>query len=253
VGCVVIKMGAMGTSSLIEFEGHEVRVINEDGSSWDGRSEPWFVPSNIAAAIGASDPSDYAKKILNRNPEKFLGFRGRVNLSLPQGGAQEVNIINENGLYMFLVTSELPRAIAFQRKVTYILKDIRTGKIVKTDNVALQAVKQLVGVVESHDNRIGSMENRLVLIERTVENEVLITNRQATTISFTVKSRIRELLNEENYKRLSRHYFAWIYKEIYARFAVPSYRDIPRSEYAAVLKLIEEWKPVQVVKESKAN
>ena len=252
MGDIIIKTEAVGTNSLIEFEGCKVRIENEDGSSWDGQSEPWFIPTDIAAALGASEPRIYASKLLNRNPDKFIGFQGVTKLTTP-GGTQEVNIINENGLYLFLVASELPKAIAFQRKVTYILKDIRAGKMIKTDNVALQAVKQLVGVVESHDNRIGSMENRLVLIERTVENEVLITNRQATTISFTVKSRIRELLNEENYKRLSRHYFAWIYKEIYARFAVPSYRDIPRSEYAAVLKLIEEWKPVQVVKESKAN
>ena len=231
-------------NKLIEFEGYNVRILNEDGSEWDGHSEAWFIPADIATAIGASEPSDYSRKILNRNPEKFLGFRGRVNLSLPQGGTQEVNVINENGIYMFLMSSELPKAISFQRKVTEVLTDIRRGKLTISDTTALQAIKQLVGVVESHNSRIDTVENKVLLLESKVEKEVLITNRQAVTIRLAAGNRIRELLGDD-YKERSRKYFIWMYKEVYVRFAVPSYRDIPRGEFDAVLNLISGWTPVQ--------
>lgn len=115
-------------SNLIIFEEQNVRILNEDGTPWDGHGEAWFVPKEVAQAIGASEPRIYANKILNRNPEKFEGFLGVTKLVTP-GGVQEATIINENGLYMFLMASDLPAAITFQRKVTEILKQIRkTGK-----------------------------------------------------------------------------------------------------------------------------
>ncbi|GED17899.1 BRO-N domain-containing protein [Aneurinibacillus migulanus] len=123
-----VKEG-MNQMDLIQFEDHKVRVLNHNGADWDGKQEAWFVPGEVAAAIGASNPSDYARTVLKRNTERFEGFRGRVKLTLPSGGTQEINIINENGLYMFLMASDLPKAVQFQRRVTELLKGIRQGKI----------------------------------------------------------------------------------------------------------------------------
>jgi prophage antirepressor-like protein len=123
-------MGRSGTyMDLIKFEGHEVRVLNQDGTDWDGQQEAWFIPRQVATAIGAANPKVYASNILNRNPEKFEGFKGVCKLSTPHGGTQEINIINENGLYMFLMASDLPKAVQFQRRVTELLKGIRQGKV----------------------------------------------------------------------------------------------------------------------------
>ncbi len=117
------------STGLIPFDGHNVRILNENGTPWDGYEEAWFIPREIAQAIGASEPKNYATKILSRNPDKFKGFVRGCQIVTPQGGKQTANIINENGLYMFLMASDLPKAIGFQRQVTEILKSIRkTGK-----------------------------------------------------------------------------------------------------------------------------
>ena len=234
--------------NLIEFEGYQVRILNEDGSTWDGQGEPWFIPVDIATAIGYSDPRVAAVKVLSRNPERFRGLQGSTNLVTP-GGIQEVTILNENGLYMFLMVARTEKAISFQRKVTEILTQIRQGKYVSTDSMTIQAVKQMLGVVESHNNRIGTMETRVDTLEITVQKEVLITNRQAATVQRAVAARIRDLLPED-YQTRSKQYFSWLYREIYARFAVPSYRDIPRVEFNAVMALIREWAPVQVARQA---
>ena len=234
--------------NLIEFEGYQVRILNEDGSAWDGQGEPWFIPADIATAIGYQKPEESARNILNRNTDRFTNFRSRINLVRP-GGVQEVNVINEAGLYMFLMVARTEKAISFQRKVTEILTQIRQGKYVSTDSMTIQAVKQMLGVVESHNNRIGTMETRVDTLEITVQKEVLITNRQAATVQRAVAARIRDLLPED-YQTRSKQYFSWLYREIYARFAVPSYRDIPRVEFNAVMALIREWAPVQVARQA---
>ena len=109
---------------MINFEGHNVDTLNEDGTVWDGVSDTWFVPKQIAEAIGASNPRIYANQILNprqskksnmnqgKHLDRFEGFKGVCNLHTP-GGIQETTIINENGLYMFLMASNLPQAVSF--------------------------------------------------------------------------------------------------------------------------------------------
>lgn len=113
---------------LIKFDGHRIDVLNANGQQWDGTEEAWFVLNQVAEALGAKNPRDYASKILKRNPDKFNGFEGVAKLSTPSG-LQEVRTVNENGLYMFLMASDLPKAIEFQRRVTDMLKNIRQGRL----------------------------------------------------------------------------------------------------------------------------
>ncbi len=124
-----VSVDASPTAEMVVFEGHEVRIFNANGSVWNGQGEAWFVANDVAAAIGYADPRKSASQIINRNPEKFDGFRGTVNLKTP-GGMQETTIINENGMYMFLMASDMPLAVAFQRRVSELLKKIRQRQAV---------------------------------------------------------------------------------------------------------------------------
>jgi anti-repressor protein len=153
---------------LIQFEGHEVRVLNVDGTDWDGRQEPWFIPREVAAAIGAKKPKDYAKDILMRNPERFEGFQGECRLHTP-GGKQLVRIINENGLYMFLMASDLPKAVQFQRQVTELLKNIRRGKVVVSPSYEIE------DPIERAKRWIEEQQEKLMLQQRIAEYEPKVT------------------------------------------------------------------------------
>lgn len=156
---------------LIQFEGHEVRVLNQDGTDWDGQQEAWFIPGEVAAAIGASKPSDYARTVLKRNTERFEGFRGRVKLTLPSGGAQEINILNENGLYMFLMASDLPTAVRFQRKVTELLKNIRRGNLTLIPSYQIQdPIARAKRWIEEQEEKQALQTKTLMLEQQVAEN-----------------------------------------------------------------------------------
>jgi prophage antirepressor-like protein len=86
-----------------KFENHTLRTVIKNG-------DIWFVASDACAALGLSEPH----KALVRLDEDE---KGGTAIPTP-GGPQEVNIINESGLYNLIFTSRKPRAKAFRRWVT---------------------------------------------------------------------------------------------------------------------------------------
>lgn len=88
-----------------------IRAINESG-------EPWFVATDVAKALGYRMASDMNRRL--DDDEK--GTRSMRTL----GGAQELTVINEPGLYNAVLGSKLPEAKAFKRWVTHeVLPAIR--------------------------------------------------------------------------------------------------------------------------------
>nr|DAY71428.1 MAG TPA: repressor domain protein [Caudoviricetes sp.] len=90
--------------------------------------EPWFVGRDIAEALGYSNTS---KAIGDHVDEEDKGVTKRYTL----GGAQEMTVINESGLYSLILSSKLPEAKEFKRWVTSeVLPTIRkTGGVYATD------------------------------------------------------------------------------------------------------------------------
>lgn len=82
----------------------EVRTLIKDG-------EPWFVGKDVAEILGYSNPRDALAK---RVDDEDKGVAKCDTL----GGAQELTIINESGLYSLILSSKLPTARAFKRWVT---------------------------------------------------------------------------------------------------------------------------------------
>ncbi|MEO5334161.1 MAG: Bro-N domain-containing protein [Magnetococcus sp. YQC-5] len=70
------------------FGDHPVRVVDRDG-------EPWFVAADVCAAIGLSNPWDALGKL--DADEKGLASTETL------GGRQELNIINESGLFTLIL------------------------------------------------------------------------------------------------------------------------------------------------------
>lgn len=73
--------------------------------------EPWFVGKDVAAALGYSNP----RKALNDHVD---GEDKGVTKCDTLGGAQEMTIINESGLYSLILSSKLPTAKKFKHWVT---------------------------------------------------------------------------------------------------------------------------------------
>lgn len=86
------------------FEGHEVRVLMIQGA-------PWFVAADVATALHYGEAKDMARNL--DDDEK-----GR-QIVPTLGGAQELLVINEPGLYSAILRSRKAEAKRFKRWVTH--------------------------------------------------------------------------------------------------------------------------------------
>ncbi|MFT8506642.1 Bro-N domain-containing protein [Acetobacter sp.] len=93
------------------FEDHAVRVITQD-------TQPWFVLADVCDVLDLGSPH----KTLERLDDDE---KGRTTIPT-LGGPQEMNIINESGLYNLIFTSRKPEAKRFRKWVTgEVLPSIR--------------------------------------------------------------------------------------------------------------------------------
>lgn len=106
----------------------EIRTITIDG-------EPWFVGKDVAEVLGYSNPR---KAMIDHVDTEDKGVTKCDTL----GGAQEMAIINESGLYSLIISSKLPNAKAFKRWVTAdILPAIRKTGGYMTDELLAKCQK----------------------------------------------------------------------------------------------------------------
>jgi prophage antirepressor-like protein len=91
--------------------GISLRVIEKDG-------EPWFVAKDVQTALGLTNIA--ATLALLDSDEKG------INTVYTHGGPQQMNVVNEPGLYSLILRSRKPEAKTFKRWVTHeVLPTIR--------------------------------------------------------------------------------------------------------------------------------
>lgn len=89
--------------SVFSFTTGAVRVVLRD-------DDPWFVAADVCAALGISRTDDGVRRL--DDDEK-----GTASIRTP-GGAQEMTVVNESGLYSLVLGSRKPEAKPFKRWVT---------------------------------------------------------------------------------------------------------------------------------------
>lgn len=123
------------------YEGQQVRTVLIDG-------EPWFVAADVAAVLGYSGG---ARNATGRLPERM---RGVAEVNTP-GGAQQMIVIRESGVYRLVLRSNVPGAEAFQdwlaeevipvirREGGYISPTATTDQLTRIINHAQQQMQVL--------------------------------------------------------------------------------------------------------------
>ena len=106
----------MNDLQLFKFENKKVRSLRIDG-------EPWFVGRDVAKILGYSKPENALARHVDEEDKV-------VTKCDTPGGAQEMTIINESGLYSLVLSSKLPDAKKFKHWITSeVIPQIRkTGK-----------------------------------------------------------------------------------------------------------------------------
>lgn len=102
-----------------DFNGAAVRVVG----TWD---EPWFVAADVCAALGIENVSLAVNGRPGRPGSGLDDDEKGIAIGNTLGGAQEMIIISEPGLYSLIMSSRKPNAKKFQRWVTHeVLPSIR--------------------------------------------------------------------------------------------------------------------------------
>jgi antirepressor protein/ORF6C domain-containing protein len=94
---------------------------------------------------------------------------------------------------------------------------------------------QIVRVIQSD---VTAIQVRLEMLEDTVRPGAPIAKTQAAEISQRVKGLAEQLTGMEKQK----NFYQGIFGELYRRFRVTSYTEIPQVQYAAVLAFLDDWR-----------
>ncbi|CAI8808962.1 BRO domain protein [Pseudomonas donghuensis] len=148
------------------FENHNVRLLLIEG-------EPWFVGSDVCAALD-----------LGGRPRNFLRMldedeKGAHIVSTP-GGSQEMQVINEAGLYSLIFKSRKPEAKRFRKWVTgEVLPSLRKyGSYTVTGTTEVQPAGPMAEHIEA--DRIVSAGRVFNAMFRTGRN-IGMTRRMAAS------------------------------------------------------------------------
>ncbi|MBN6739136.1 Bro-N domain-containing protein [Acidithiobacillus sp. MC6.1] len=112
-----------GTEQLIpfEYEGCKIRVITDDAG------EPWWVAVDVCRVLGIAN----ARDALARLDDDEKGVVQADTL----GGKQNINTINESGLYSLTLSCRKPEAKGFKRWITHeVLPTLRKTGTYSTGN-----------------------------------------------------------------------------------------------------------------------
>jgi anti-repressor protein len=106
-------MKHMNEPQQFNFHGQQVRTVLVD-------DEPMFVGKDVAEILGYSKTRNAISSHVDDDDKKDAPIQG------PLGGAQQMTVINESGLYSLVLSSKLSGAKEFKRWVTHeVLPTIR--------------------------------------------------------------------------------------------------------------------------------
>ena len=143
----------MNAIQAFNYQDQPIRTLAVD-------NEPWFVASDVAKILGYRDAANLTRRL---DPED----RGTRSVSTPSGD-QEMTIINEPGLYVATLGSQVEGARQFKRWITHeVLPQIRkTGAYAVKEFSRLELLDM---ARESEVARIAEYEARQLAESRVLE------------------------------------------------------------------------------------
>ena len=183
-------------------------------------------------------------------------------MMITPGGRQRVGMLRVDLIPLWLsgldtnrIKEEVrPKVKQYQREVAKVLweafqegrltTDPTFDDLLEQDTEAVQAYKMIQAMLRLARNqvlievRLDKHEERLEQIEAQLGDPArYVTPAQATSLSQAVKA-IAVILS----KQTRRNEYGAVFGELYRRYNVPSYRELPAHKYQECLDWLNEWK-----------
>ena len=179
----------------------QVRAIMKDG-------EPWFVAADVCKALGLEQVS----RAMDRLDEDE---RGLLKVTHPQSPTktQEVNGVNESGLYHLVLCSTKPEARAFKRWVTHeVIPSIRKHGMYATPTTIEQMIADPANAIKVFSALKQEQERRKEL-EATVEHnapKVLFADAVAASHTSILIGDLAKLIRQNGVEVGQNRLFQWL-------------------------------------------
>lgn len=178
-------------------------------------SEPWFVLADLCRALDIRNPRDVAARLAD-------DMKGVGQIDTP-GGAQQMTIVNEAGMYEVAFRSDKPEAIDFRRWVTgTVLPEIRrTGSFnaqpalpMSEDEIVLHALQIQNRKIEALSAKVAADAPKVEAFDELMEADGTYTmNAVAKVLGWGRNVMMRELRrlgvlqgNNLPYQRYEHHF-----------------------------------------------
>ncbi len=137
----------MNELKVFNYQDNEVRTVEING-------EPWFVLKDVCAVLGIGN----SRMVFDRLDSDEKGVS---QIDTP-GGLQNVNIVNESGLYNVLLRSDKPEAKPLRKWVTSeVLPSIRkTGSYNQKPLSPVEMFAMQAQINLEQERRLAAVENR---------------------------------------------------------------------------------------------
>lgn len=211
----------------------QVRVIQREG-------EPWFVAADVCKALEIGN----SRQAIVRLDDDEKGVISTDTL----GGQQQVNIVNEPGLYTLVLGSRKPEARLFKRWITHeVIPAIRkTGgyiagqETLSDDELMARALLVAQNTIKLREERIKALEHSNTALEAKVEADapkVLFADSVAASSQSILIGELAKILRQNGIEIGQNRLFERLRKEGYLG-THGEYYNIP-TQRAMDLKLFE--------------
>lgn len=220
---------------LFNYEGQQIRTEVRDGMLW-------FIMKDICDILEIVNNRDAYLKL--DQDEKG------VVLTDTLGGKQDMQVVNEYGIYSLVFASRKPEAKTFKRWITHeVIPSLRKNGAYITPLTTTEALLQSVKHLAKQERELNEVkqaqaksqtilvahEFALSVLDQRVTNEITLTTREQKQIQGAVNSRAYTIGLPDLYRQ--------IYGGLKKYFGIPSYRDLKRSDLTKAFEFIRCWTP----------
>lgn len=218
------------------FEGNTIRVDTRNG-------EPWFINCDVCDILGIVNSRDAYYRL-------DADEKG-VALTDTPGGNQEMQAVNEFGLYSLVLSSRKPEAKQFKRWITHeVIPSIRktgsyssqltpTEALLKSVELLAKQERELAEIKETQSKSNAILvehEFALATLDQKITEEITLNSHEQFQVQGAVKARVCSI-------GYSANYFSNIYSSLKRQFGIGSYKDLRRSDPKKAFEFIKCWTP----------
>lgn len=228
----------MNDLQIFNYNGNDVRTIQIDG-------EPWWVLKDVCMVLNIGN----ARDVFNRLDDDEKGVDQIDTL----GGKQNMQIVNESGLYNVILRSDKPEAKPFRKWVTSeVLPSIR-----KTGGYQLPHMSKELRAIIMQDQKIQEVEKRVNKVQGDLEEfkeEMPLLALDCDRIAKAVQSKGIQCLGGKDSpayhdKSLRAKVYSDLHKEIKRQFGVTTYKALRRNQCDDVCRIVSEYELPMVLQE----